>query len=588
MSRFRNIGSEIVGAMAPLRGALIPILTLSAVLNILALSGSFFMLLVYDEVLPSHSVPTLVALLIMVTMAFGFQAMLDVIRSRAMIQAGALLDSRLSDRIYDVLSRYELRFGPMREGMMPVRDLDSVRAFVSGQGPLALLDLPWVLLFLGILFGFHWAQGLTALAGLVVMVVLMLVTDRLTKEPTRTASSMGNARFSLAETTRRNAEVIRALGMGERTRTSWRELSASQLHANDQLAEVAGRMQSLSKTFRQLLQSLMLAVGAYLVIKGDASGGIIIAGSILSARALMPVEQTIANWKGLTAARQAWDRLDRVLQEIQPEARPLPLPAPQSTLEVQGLVSGPPGQQTVTLSNVSFSLKAGDALAIVGRSGSGKSTLMRVLVGIWPVLRGAVRLDGATMDQWAADDLGQRIGYVPQNIELFDGTIAQNISRFDPAVSADKVIAAAKAADVHDLIVHLPGGYEYQLGPGGGNLSAGQKQRVALARALYDDPFLIVLDEPNSNLDTDGEAALGVAIEGAKARGAIVIIVAHRPAVLTRVDYIMVMANGQIRDYGTRTEILSRLKLLPPQPPAAQQPPADSPPPADKELTHGE
>jgi ATP-binding cassette, subfamily C, bacterial PrsD len=242
----------------------------------------------------------------------------------------------------------------------------------------------------------------------------------------------------------------------------------------------------------------------------------------------------------------------------------------------------------VTISNINFSLKAGDALAIVGRSGSGKSTLMRVLVGIWPVLRGAVRLDGATMDQWAADDLGQRIGYVPQNIELFDGTIAQNISRFDPAASAEKVIAAAKAADVHDLIVHLPGGYEYQLGPGGGNLSAGQKQRVALARALYDDPFLIVLDEPNSNLDTDGEAALGVAMEGARARGAIVIIVAHRPAVLSRVDYIMVMANGQIRDFGTRTEILARLKLLPQQPPGAPQQNAEPPPPADKELTHGE
>jgi len=566
--------AELMKALAPLRGALWPILILSAVLNILMLSGSFFMLLVYDEVLASRSVPTLLGLVLMVTMAYAFQGVLDLIRSRAMIHAGAMVDTRLSDRIYDLLSRYELRFGPMRQGMMPVRDLDAIRNYLSGPGPIALLDLPYVLLFLGILFLFHWTLGLAALFGVVVLVTLMLMTDRMTREPTLTASTVANARFALAETTRRNAEVIRALGMSERTRTSWRELSGGALGAHDQLAGISGKMQGISKTFRMLLQSLMLAIGAALVIEGEATGGVIIAGSILSARALMPVEQTIANWKGLTAARQAWDRLERVLAEIQPDFTPMALPAPEQTLQVQNLVSGPPGAQTVTLSNVSFQLQAGMAMAVVGRSGSGKSTLMRALVGVWPVIRGSIRLDGATLDQWDSPSLGQHIGYVPQAIELFDGTVAQNIARFDPDATPEAIIAAAKAADIHEMIVRLPGGYEYQLGVGGGSLSAGQKQRVALARALYGDPFLLILDEPNSNLDSEGEMALGTAIDHARERGAITIIVAHRPSILTRVDYIMVMADGQVRQTGERDEMLARLNLLPG--PAPQQEAAKS------------
>lgn len=561
----RNRKSEILRAFSPARGALIPIVILSAVLNILMLAGSFFMLLVYDEVLTSRSVPTLLGLFAMVAVAYAFQASLDIIRGRALIQVGALVDKRLSGRIYDIISRYELRFGPMHGGLMPVRDVDAIRTYLSSQGPIALLDLPWVLLFLAVLFMFHWALGLTSLLGVAVLVVLMIATDRLTRDKIRLVASMNNARFSLAEATRRNAEAIRALGMSEQTRRSWADISTSSLAAHDRLAEIGGKMQGVSKSFRQMLQSLMLAVGAFLVIDGDATGGIIIAGSILSARALLPVEQVIAHWKSMTAASQAWDRLERVFTDIPAEIAPLALPAPTARFQVRDLAGGPPLQKP-TVQNITFNLKAGESMGVLGRSGSGKSSMIRLLAGIWPVARGSIRLDGASLDQWAPDDLGRHIGYVPQTVELFDGTVAQNIARFDPDTNPDRVLAAARAADVHDMIVHLPGGYEYQLGAGGGNLSAGQKQRVALARALYGDPFLLLLDEPNSNLDLEGEAALAAAIEGARQRGAITIVVAHRHAILANIDYVMLMSEGQIRQLGRRDEVLGRLQMLNPAP----------------------
>jgi ATP-binding cassette subfamily C protein len=554
---------ELRTALAPFRSALYPILAISAVLNVLLLSGSFFMLLVYDNVLASRSGATLLGLLFIVTIAYAFQAALELVRNRAMIQIGAMIDNQLVGRIHDVLSNYELRFGPMRDGMMPVRDLEAVRNYMSGQGPLALLDLPYVLLFLGILILFHWSLGLLAFAGVLILLCLMIATDRMTKEPAGLATALGNARYSLAETTRRSAETIRALGMGARNQVSWNEVSQNALAAHDQVAEVGGRMQAMSRSFRLLLQSLTLALGAYLVISGRATGGVIIASSILSSRVLMPVEQTIGNWKGMTAARQAWDRLTRVLADIPEQASPLALPPPSASLEVAGLTSGPPGGKALTISGVNFQLKAGKALAIMGPSGSGKSTLARCLVGVWPILRGHVRLDGASLDQWDPNQLGQHIGYVPQAIDLFDGSIAQNIARFEGDADTDTIIAAARAADIHDFIVRLPEGYQYQLGPNGGNLSAGQRQRVALARALYKNPFLLVLDEPNSNLDAEGEAALGKAITNARERGAIVIVIAHRPSILNQVDHIMLLVDGQVRQLGDRDEMIAKLNLLP-------------------------
>lgn len=559
-----NLFSSVRGMLQAILPVLRPILMFSAVFNVLLLAGSFFMLLVYDDVLASRSGATLAGLLLMVTVAYGFQGAIDVIRSRVLLHAGAKADRRLCDRLYDVISRYEQEIGPLPSGAAPVRDLDVIRGYITGPGPLALLDLPYVLMFLLILTLFHWALGLATLGGVLVMVSLMVLGDRRTRTPALQAAAIAAARFSMAEDIRRNGEVLRVLGMGGRRRASWDTVSLNLIAAHDELADVAGRTQVLSKAFRLFLQSFVLAVGAFLVIEGDATGGVIIAGSILSARALMPVEQTIGQWKQMTEASQAWRRLNALLDRVPMREPPMPLPRPHNSLEVQGVVCGPPGRQKVTVSNVSFKLTAGEALAVIGHSGSGKSTLMRAMTGAWPLLRGAVRLDGASLEQWDPVQLGRDIGYVPQAIELFDGTIAENISRFEKNADPEAIIRAARAAAVHDMIVALPGGYEYMLGgSGGGGLSAGQKQRIALARALYGDPFLIVLDEPNSNLDAAGEDALVEAVRTAKQRGAIIVIVGHRPTVFAHVDHVMIMANGTVVQMGERAEMLKRINFNP-------------------------
>ncbi len=542
------------------QGFILPIFAISAVLNVLMLSGSFFMLMVYDDVLPSHSIPTLISLLVMVTLAYGFQAALDLIRARAMIQIGAIVDRKLASRVFDVLSNYERTNGPMQERTMPLRDLDQVRSYLASPGPTALLDLPWVILYLGVLFAFHWAVGVVTLLGLCVLIVLTILANRVTEEGIKDLSRLASARANIADTSQRNAEVIRALGMTGRLRNSWSDVSDRYLTANDELSTVAGRMQGLSKSFRMLLQSIILAVGAGLVIYGEATGGIIIASSILSSRALAPVEQTIASWKAMISMRQASERLSRILFLVPNKDVPLELPRPDRQLEVRNLYAGPPGQTQPTITDISFRVGAGEVVAIVGPSGSGKSTLVRALTGIWPSMRGDVRLDGAALDQWAPDTLGEYVGYVPQQIELFEGTVAQNIARFEPGAAAEKVIAAAQAADVHDLVVSLPQGYDTYLGAGGGDLSAGQKQRIALARALYGDPFLIVMDEPNSNLDATGEAALNAAIQRASERKAVVIIVAHRASALASAHYVIALAKGRVNFGGRRDEVLAKLR----------------------------
>ncbi|EJU14721.1 ATP-binding protein [Sphingomonas sp. LH128] len=568
-----TVFGEVRAMLQAILPVLWPILIFSAVFNVLLLSGSFFMLLVYDDVLASRSGATLAGLLLMVTIAYVFQGAVDVIRSRVLLHSGAQADQKLCDRLYDIVSRYEQEVGPMPSGAAPVRDLDVVRGYITGPGPLALLDLPYVIMFLVILTLFHWALGLATLAGVLIMIALMVLGDRRTRTPALQAAAVAAARFTMAEDVRRNGEVLRVLGMGARRRASWDAVSLNLIAAHDELAGVSGRTQVIGKAFRLFLQSFVLAVGAFLVIDNDATGGVIIAGSILSARALMPVEQTIGQWKPMTEAGQAWRRLSALLDRVPPVEPPMPLPRPHVGIEVQGVVCGPPGRQKITVANVSFRLSAGEALAVIGHSGSGKSSLMRAMTGAWPLLRGAVRLDGASLDQWDPVQIGRDIGYVPQAIELFEGSIAQNIARFDPQAAPEAIIAAARAADVHDMIVALPGGYEYPIGgPTGGGLSGGQKQRIALARALYGDPFLIVLDEPNSNLDAAGEDALLAAIAAAKQRGALVIIVGHRPTVFAQVDHIMIMADGQVLQMGERAEMLKRINFSPapsrtPEPP---------------------
>lgn len=558
MSILGDAFSDIGQALAPFRRILPPLVAISSVYNILLLSGSFFMLLVYDDVLPSRSVPSLLSLLFMVTIAYGFQAFLDVVRGRMMVHVGTLFTRRVSDRVLDVISRYEMARGPMPGGTQIVRDIDTIRGFLSGPGPLAFLDLPWIVVYVLILFIFHWSIGVLALIGVAVMVILMYFNSKLTEPLARETVRAGALRFQLADNTLRNAETLKALGMTQARRMAWHEAEENLLVANDRLAFISSNLTGISKAFRMLLQSLTLALGAYLVIAGDATGGIIIAASILTARAVAPVEQVIAHWKNMVQSRQAQQRIVEMFQVIPEQAEPMGLEAPSKNLTLQTVTSGPPGARIVTVADVSLQLKAGDALAVVGPSGSGKTALARVICGIWPALRGSVRLDGATLDQWSTDQIGRIVGYVPQTLELFEGTIAQNIARFQPDADREQVLAAAKAADCHEMIVRLTDGYDYRVNPRGGNLSGGQLQRLALARALYGNPFLIVLDEPNSNLDYDGEAALGVAIRKARERGAIVVVIAHRPQVVAHVSHIMVMNNGRVESFETKEDFDER------------------------------
>ena len=555
-----RLSAELRVALSPIGRVLLPVIVISSVYNVLLLSGSFFMLLTYDDVLPSRSVPSLVSLLAMVTVAYGFQAALDVIRGRIMVHVGSLFMRAISDRVLDVVSRYELGRGAMPNGTQIVRDVESVRSCLSGPGPLAVLDLPWIAIYLLILGVFHWALGLLALLGVLVLVTLMVLNNRMTAPLALETMRTGARRQSLADATLRNAETLKALGMAGARRGEWHAVEADYLRANDRFSYISSTMSGSTKAFRMLLQSATLAMGAFLVIRGSATGGIIIASSILSSRALAPVEQVIANWKGMISGRQALERLRGLLDAAPYEVEPMGLEPPKSTLTVSAVTAAPPGTRAITLADVSLTLTAGEALAVVGRSGSGKTTLARVVCGVWPALRGSVRLDGATLDQWSPDQIARIIGYVPQSIELFEGTIAQNIARFHPDADRDAILSAAKAADCHDLIVQLDGGYDYLIGPGGGGLSAGQRQRIALARALYGDPFMVVLDEPNSNLDYEGEIALGLAIKRVRERGGIVLVIAHRPSVVAHVSHIMVMSNGRMDRLETRQDFEARMK----------------------------
>ena len=551
--------SELSQALASCRGAFVAIALMSGMSNILMLTGAVFMLEVYDRVLPSRSIPTLVALVILAAGLFLAQGLLDMIRGRVLVRIGSRLDEELSPRVYETIVRLPLKVGNRADGMQQLRDLDSVRSFLSGAGPTALFDLPWLPIYLAICFAFHPYIGLAALVGAIVLGCLTLMTEVMTREPTRAATGFATARSAFAEASRRNAEAMTAMGMVPRIAALWQDANGKYMTSQQRAADVAGGFGSMSKALRMLLQSGVLAVGAYLVINQLATGGIIIAGSILSARALAPVDLAIANWKGFVGARQSWERLTKLLAALPPLAAPMALQPPQKSLGVEGVTIAPPGSERIVVQDISFNLQGGHALGVIGPSGSGKSSLARMLIGVWQPLRGRIRLDGAALDQWPSDILGASIGYLPQDVELLAGTVAQNIARFAVPMDSNAVIGAATAAGVHELIVSLPDGYETQVGEGGTSLSAGQAQRVALARALYGDPFLVVLDEPNSNLDSEGDEALGRAIMAVRARGGIVVVVAHRPSAIASVDQLLMMQQGRALAFGPKDEVLARV-----------------------------
>ncbi|MEO0461522.1 MAG: type I secretion system permease/ATPase [Pseudomonadota bacterium] len=557
--------SALRDALMRSKSALITVAWLSAVINILLLGGPIYMLLIYDSVMPSGSTATLFGLLAMIAVVYLFQGLFDLLRTRILADVAAGLDARLTGRVYRAISA--LALGARQEGddgLTPMRDLDSVRTFLGSPGPGALMDLPWLFLFLGLLTMLHVWLGVTALVGALVLVGLTFLNDRLSQKPSQDVARARSNRSKLAQDNRRHVESIRALGMGERMYDRWHAASAELSVAQDKMTQSGGLISGVSRIFRMFLQSFVLTVGALLYLAGEASGGIVFASSILAARALAPIDQAIAHWAGFTAARQAWARLSRLFNALPEDAaQSTQLPAPEKDLRVEQLALAPPGVKAPTVLGVDFTLQAGDALGIIGPSAAGKTTLARALVGLWAPLSGAVRLDGASLDQWEPDALGRHLGYLPQQVELFDGTIAENIARFEPMPQSEDIIRAARAGGVHDMILALPGGYDTVLGPGGMQLSAGQCQRIGLARALYRDPFMIVLDEPNSNLDGEGEGALDRAVAEARQRGAILALVAHRPSALRQVNKVLVLQNGRMTSFGDRDEILAKLSSAP-------------------------
>lgn len=552
--------SELGDAIAEFRTGLVGVAVLSAVLNFLALTSSIYLMLVYDRVLPSARMETLYSLLMIVTVVYLFYGAFDITRSRLLSDIGAALDRSMAGRVQQLETHLALRRPRLVEAASPIRDLDQIRGFLSGAGPAALIDLPWVVFFLGVLSFINIWLGVVTLAGAIVLACLTWATERITKQRVAGLATTANERRVMADSQRRHVEVMYSLGMRGRMEDRWTRSNNAYLDAQSELTSRTVLLGGIAKVFRVFLQSLVLSVGAILVIRGEASGGIIFASSILAGRALAPVDQAIASWRGFVGARQSWARLSKLLNDVPLHGSPATLlPLPSKSLTVQRLTLTPPDVSRAVVVDATFQASAGDAIGILGASACGKSSLLRGVIGAWHPARGEVRLDGAKLEQWDGDLIGQTIGYLPQTVELFTGSVADNIARFDPNAPSEAVIAAATAAGIHETILQLPEGYATQVGDDGQNVSAGQRQRIGLARALYGDPFLVVLDEPNSNLDPAGEEALARAIIAVRKRGGIVLVAAHRTSILKAVNLVLLMHAGQTQGFGPRDEMLAKV-----------------------------
>ncbi len=547
-----------LGEIGNVRGILVFVFVLSGVVSVLALTGSFYMLQIYDRALTSQSLPTLLALSVLAVGLYIFQGILDISRSQILTRIGARLDAELAPLAHKVVIDMP-RYGfSTAEASERGRDVDTLRQFMSSQGPVAFFDFPWLPLYLGFVYYLHPWLGLMTFAGAVILAALTVMTELLTQSRVAATQQAAVARAGAADSNARNADVIRAMGFGRHAVERFEKLNWQHLALHARTSGVTGTFGGIAKVLRMILQSAVLGLGAYLTIQGELTAGAIIAASVAAARALAPVDLAIGQWKSVVAARRSYARLTETLTALDDAQPKVKLPPPRRSLSLEKVTIAAPATGTVVLSDVSLELASGQALGIIGPSGGGKTSLARGVTGVWPLLRGAIRLDGADIEQWPADVLGSFMGYLPQDVSLLDGTVAENIGRLDPAADGEAILAAARAAGVHELIVRLPQGYETPLGPNGMALSAGQRQRIGLARALYGDPFLVVLDEPNSNLDADGEAALTQAILGVRARGGIAIVVAHRPSALAAVDVVGVIQSGKLAAHGPKDEILAR------------------------------
>ena len=560
----------ITAAFKDCRRVLYGVGLFSAMVNILMLAGPLYMLQVYDRVLASQSVATLIALSIGLTGALLLQTLMDLIRNRMVTRSAGYLDQHLAAIGHIAVIQLAAAGRPTRETPDPVRELDQIRTFLTGQGALAIVDLPWIPVFLVICALIHPCLGLIALLGGVLLATATLLTEWASRAPSRNANLGARARSLALELDRRNAETTTAMGMQAALSHRWLTLNAAYAQATQRAADVVGLYGCLSRTTRLMLQSAALGVGAYLVIQHELMPGAMIAASITMARALAPIETAIANWRGFVAARDSLGRLRRALAPFAADPVRTSLPKPRATLAAEGLTIVPPQGKRATVVNANFTVKAGQVLGVIGPSGSGKTSLARALIGVWPPAQGSVRIDDAALEQWPQDVLGRELGYLPHSVDLFDGSVSENIARMAEKPTDEAVVSAARAAGAHDMILRLPEGYDTRIGHAGTTLSAGQRQRVALARALYGDPFVLVLDEPNANLDGEGELALLRAIEATKMRGGIVVLIAHRAGMLSVCDKLLVLRDGAQYAFGDPDDILGRITRQTPDPAATR------------------
>jgi PrtD family type I secretion system ABC transporter len=548
--------SEVKAALATCRSAFFMTAAFSAFINLLMLVSPLYMMQVYDRVLHSRSEATLLMLTLITVGLLGVMALLEVIRSRILVRVGGRLDQQLSERILSAQFQASLHRIGSNPGQAS-RDFDTVRQFLTGAGIFAFFDAPWTPLILALMFMFHPVLGLIALCGGIALFTLALVNEAVTKKPLEAANRNAVVASGAIDSSMRNAEVLEAMGMFGNFRNRWAGRREEILRLQAIASDRAGVIMGLTKFIRLLLQTAILGGGAWLAIHEQISPGLIIAGSIMMGRALAPVEQAIGTWKQFVGARIAHRRLHELLSRIPQQQERTSLPRPIGELKVESVVVVPPGSNAPTLSRVSFDLSAGEVLGVIGPSGAGKSTLARLLVGAWRPYAGTVRVDGADLHNWDPEARGDFMGYLPQDVELFDGSVAENIARFGE-MDSEAIVTAAKRADVHDMILRLPQGYDTPIGTGGCALSGGQRQRIGLARAVFGGPCLVILDEPNSNLDDEGESALVHAITELKRTGTTVIIISHRPSILGVTDKIVVLAEGAVRMFGNRAEVLAR------------------------------
>ncbi|MEL7256782.1 MAG: type I secretion system permease/ATPase [Pseudomonadota bacterium] len=523
--------------------------------NLLMLTGPIYMLQVYDRVLGSRSVETLIALSALVLFLYAMMGLLDYARGRIMGRVAARFQSRLDRRVFDAVVR-KSALEPDENTETGLRDLEAVQRLMSSPVLMAAFDIPWTPFFLFGIWIFHPFLGILALAGGVTLVVIALVNQRVTRRPTGRSNMASVAAEKIANQIRNEAEMVQAMGMRDATFDRWKEARDAALGAQIQSSDLLGTFSVTTKTFRLFLQSAMLGLGAYLVLAGSLTPGAMIAGSILLGRALAPVELAVGQWPAVHRAVRGWETLAELLGAVPPERARIPLPRPRAHLDVRQLTVFPPGEKQASLRSVSFVVQPGEAVGVIGPSGAGKSSLARALTGLWHPAAGKIRLDGATLDQYEASSLGGLIGYLPQRVQLFDGTIAENIARLTHDPDPEKTVEAAKKADAHAMILKLPDGYDTRVTAGGGRLSGGQMQRIGLARAMYGDPVLLVLDEPNSNLDNEGSEAVNSAIRSLKAEGRSILIMAHRPAAIQECEKLLMLDGGRLRAFGPKDEVL--------------------------------